>query len=173
MIKEVNFKLHSLIDVITNSSTQVFVMAGDWTKKAVFELVDQFLKLTDIDKKAEDIFDVGYRLRYYENEPYVKFYIAKEILKQKYVTYPEDEYDINEDSFSSEVNEYFEEFGNILMERANKQELLFKGSLDVGDFEAYENVDIVIKPKEGYCQFEKISKLLSNLNNIFEYSVSY
>lgn len=49
--------IHSFIDVITNSSTSVYVGCHDNTIKFAIELIDDILRISGIDKKAEDIFE--------------------------------------------------------------------------------------------------------------------
>lgn len=49
--------VHSLIDLITNSSTEIFVHSENSVKPAK-ELLTEFLKLNGIDKKCDEVFDV-------------------------------------------------------------------------------------------------------------------
>jgi len=49
---------HSFIDVITNSSTEVYIKAHDKARETVIEVMDKILKQTGSDKKTEDIYDV-------------------------------------------------------------------------------------------------------------------
>jgi len=51
-------KYHSFIDVITNSSTEVFIKATDKAEKTIMEILNKVLALSGSDKKAEDIFDI-------------------------------------------------------------------------------------------------------------------
>jgi hypothetical protein len=48
---------HSFVDVITNSSTQIYVKAGDNTIKALKELVDNILKSGNSQATADDLFE--------------------------------------------------------------------------------------------------------------------
>ncbi len=56
-MKEVKIRIHSFIDVITNSSTEIYVRADESTVGAVKELVDVLLAAAGSDKKADDLFD--------------------------------------------------------------------------------------------------------------------
>jgi len=53
----IKIKIHSIIDVITNSSTVVYVQTHDNTIKYTKELINTLLKITGSDKKVEDLFD--------------------------------------------------------------------------------------------------------------------
>lgn len=48
---------HSFVDVITNSSTQIYVQAGDNTIKALKELIDNILKSGNSQATADDLFE--------------------------------------------------------------------------------------------------------------------
>ena len=50
-------RIHSVVDVITNSSTVIFVQAGDQTIKSAKDIAQKVLDLAGSDKKAEDLFD--------------------------------------------------------------------------------------------------------------------
>ena len=57
MIKIIRIKPHSIVDVITNSSTVVYVQTHDNTIKYAKELVNTLLKVVGSKKKADDLFD--------------------------------------------------------------------------------------------------------------------
>jgi hypothetical protein len=50
---------HSFVDVITNSSTQIYVKAGDNTIKALKELVDNILKSGNSQATSDDLFEIS------------------------------------------------------------------------------------------------------------------
>ena len=50
-------KIHSVVDVITNSSTTVYTMAGPSTIKTIKLMVDSILRIAGSDVKAEEMFD--------------------------------------------------------------------------------------------------------------------
>ena len=56
-MKTIIIPIHSFIDVITNSSTSVYVGCHDNTIKFAKELVDDLLKAAGSDKTSEDIFE--------------------------------------------------------------------------------------------------------------------
>ena len=51
-------KIHSLVDVITNSSTVIFTWASGNSEAMVLELIDEVLAVAGSDKKAKDLYDV-------------------------------------------------------------------------------------------------------------------
>jgi hypothetical protein len=53
--------IHSFVDLITNSSSEIYVYASDGTVKAVKDLINNLLKGVGSDKTADDLFtfDVG------------------------------------------------------------------------------------------------------------------
>ena len=57
-------KIHSIVDLITNSSTEIFISSHKNTKKELLALVDEILKASGSDKKAEDLFDVKITTQY-------------------------------------------------------------------------------------------------------------
>ena len=57
VIKIIKIKPHSIVDVITNSSTVVYVQTHDNTIKYAKELINTFLKVAGSDKKANDLFN--------------------------------------------------------------------------------------------------------------------
>lgn len=65
-------KIHSVVDVITNSSTTIFTYQNDSIEPAK-ELIDEILKLAGItDKKADDIFYFGVFCQEYEYIEYIE-----------------------------------------------------------------------------------------------------
>jgi hypothetical protein len=54
----IRFNLHSIIDVITNSSTEIYTFARSDAVEKSYELLNEILKVSGSDKKAEDLFNV-------------------------------------------------------------------------------------------------------------------
>lgn len=50
-------KIHSFVDLITNSSTEIFVRADEKTIQTVKDLIDTLLKLGNSNLKADDLFE--------------------------------------------------------------------------------------------------------------------
>ena len=55
-INKITLDIHSFIDIITNSSTEIFVQATSHTIKNVKELVNSLLKLGGSQLTADDLF---------------------------------------------------------------------------------------------------------------------
>lgn len=55
-MNEIKIKIHSLVDVITNSSTVIYVQSTDNTIKYAKDLINSLLEATNSDKKADDLF---------------------------------------------------------------------------------------------------------------------
>lgn len=51
--------IHSFVDLITNSSTEIYVSATDQTVKAVNSLIQNMLSIADTSLKASDVFEVS------------------------------------------------------------------------------------------------------------------
>jgi hypothetical protein len=58
-MKEIRVKIHSIIDVITNSSTEIFQYVSEGAKDKAIELIDKILETAGSDKKAVDLFDIS------------------------------------------------------------------------------------------------------------------
>ena len=55
MEKNIEVKMHSFIDVITNSSTSIFITTHEKSVELFKELINKFLKSAGSDKTADDI----------------------------------------------------------------------------------------------------------------------
>ncbi len=55
---ELKINVHSVIDVITNSSTMVFITMVDGAVDSMYKIIDEILKVANSDKKAKDLFDI-------------------------------------------------------------------------------------------------------------------
>ena len=65
MTKTWILNIHSIIDIITNSSTEIFTYCGDSSITGAYELLNEVLKVAGSDKRAEDLFDIEFK---YEEE---------------------------------------------------------------------------------------------------------
>jgi hypothetical protein len=54
---ELKIKTHSVVDVITNSSTVIYTQAGEGTISAIKEMVNALLALGESDLTADDLFN--------------------------------------------------------------------------------------------------------------------
>jgi len=51
--------VHSMVDVITNSSTEIYIFMKGNAVETAYEILNEILKIADSDKKAEDLFDIS------------------------------------------------------------------------------------------------------------------
>ncbi len=125
---EIKIPIHSVIDVITNSSTEIFTFVKDNAVELCHEAINEILKVSGSDKKSEDLFDVYIEpdLDYLndtiidhlldcneDDEVYLKF-------KDKLNEYDnmswdtrDEKYELNE-KLSDEIISYLQETGKIL-----------------------------------------------------------
>lgn len=57
--KYIDINIHSFIDLITNSSSEMFITATGKTEKTVKEIIDNVLKLSGSKLTADDLFEFG------------------------------------------------------------------------------------------------------------------
>lgn len=58
-MKAIKISLHSFVDLITNSSSEVFVSSSDHTERMVKELIDKILKNAGTEKTCDELFNVS------------------------------------------------------------------------------------------------------------------
>jgi hypothetical protein len=59
-MKTITFKLHSFIDLITNSSSETFIQCTDNTKDAIKSIINHLLLANNItDVTCDDIFNIN------------------------------------------------------------------------------------------------------------------
>ena len=59
MKKELVLAIHSIIDLVTNSSTEIYVTCHTKTVETIKEFVNGILKSVNSDKTADDLFDMS------------------------------------------------------------------------------------------------------------------
>ncbi len=69
-MKSLLIPVHSFVDVITNSSSEVFVSADEKTVEAVKDLIDNLLIGVGSDKRCDDLFDVVVSIEVKNPKPY-------------------------------------------------------------------------------------------------------
>jgi hypothetical protein len=57
-MENLKVKIHSLIDVITNSSTEMYLVMGNDAIDGMYEIINEVLKIGGSDKRAEDLFTI-------------------------------------------------------------------------------------------------------------------
>ena len=88
--------LHSFVDLITNSSSEIFVQADENTIKSVKKLIDNLIKASGSDKTADDLFEIDLGYEVVNNETYDTELVTKERFDEIEEKYNERE-DTNED----------------------------------------------------------------------------
>ena len=56
---DLKINIHSVIDIITNSSTEIFVSANYSSINTIKTLINHFLKLSKSDKTCDDLFEIS------------------------------------------------------------------------------------------------------------------
>ena len=58
MINKITINIHSFIDIITNSSTEIFIQATEQTVKNLKSLIDSILAIGGSTLKCNDVFEM-------------------------------------------------------------------------------------------------------------------
>ena len=78
-MNSINLRVHSFIDIITNSSTEIYIEATQHTIDGIYKLIDALLQISKSDLKSTDLFDI--------------------VLFDKYASDSDDEDDSDDDSY--------------------------------------------------------------------------
>ncbi|MFA5154170.1 MAG: hypothetical protein WC554_16590 [Clostridia bacterium] len=57
-MKKIKINLHSIIDLITNSSTEIYTYSSG-SVAACKEMIDEFFKVTGVNKTCDDVFELS------------------------------------------------------------------------------------------------------------------
>jgi hypothetical protein len=57
-MKNIVIKIHSFVDVITNSSTSIYVESSESSVKMTKELIAKLFKASNINKSVDELFDI-------------------------------------------------------------------------------------------------------------------
>ena len=148
----ITIPIHSFVDLITNSSSEIFVSADANTVKAVKKLIDNILKASGSDKTADDLFEIGLGYEVTDNETY----------DNKFVTKAEFE----------KIEETYQEWEDGDQRRAEPR---FQPRYSDGD---YSNSNLLVTVKDDVSSEQKAAakaaaKTLSDLTGLFEIDASY
>ena len=58
-MKTITLKIHSFIDIITNSSTEIFIQATDKTIKNIKQLINSILTIGGSKMTSDDMFEIS------------------------------------------------------------------------------------------------------------------
>lgn len=155
----IKFKYHSVVDVITNSSTTIYTNSDGCIGPAK-ELVQEFLNTMEIEKSVDEI-----------------FYFDSFMDYDHYLNYL---YDINEDEKDKYINDFInlgykeqeKEFEKVFKNVASKEIERPKWMIDAeraksDDWGSYYESELYIFPKEQ--KYEKLAKALEK----FLYSTNH
>jgi len=71
-MEAIKILMHSVIDLITNSSTEIFVYSENSLEPAK-ELINEILKLQGVDQTCDDLFDLSVEMSDYGLEQYLEY----------------------------------------------------------------------------------------------------
>ena len=154
--------IHSIVDLITNSSTTVFIVAKESTIKAVKELIDQLLELGGCRQRADDLFSFKLECDRYQD------WLSEETMAN---------------------TDYDESLGwkerNVICKEALAQVLASEDKPDWfkteeewltsnEECDEYHDISLIVTAKEGEAELAaKVARLLSNLTGMFEMEAEY
>lgn len=163
----IKIKIHSLVDVITNSSTTIYVQCHDNTIKYAKELIDIFLQATGSNKKADDLFTFN-------------FDVDREIEVENIVDDPENYLDSDYLEKALKLVDKFLSPKQFLNKEYSEQEKIVNKILDLianGDLEPYEGYgecndydqrELIIKAKNDTTLTLKLTEKFKNIFEINE-----
>lgn len=162
-------KIQSINDVITNSSTEIYQEATEYTVKAVKEIINVILKIGGSDKSCDDLFTVSIN---YEN-------MLEEYFENLYNSGLSEE----QDSIIDEVRNLKDKQGNLISDSEAYNELVRIGLVGsvfptierfVDNYESdwsYPQTEVSIIPK-GEANPKDIS-ILNQINDLFNINSCY
>ena len=153
-------EVHSFIDIITNSSTEIYVSVGDWSVNAVKDLVNGMLKIAKSDKTCDDLFEIS--VNNYRCEEWILDQIGDYYLSDR-MTW--DEYEVLTDD--EKLNKYFQETGETYETMSAKY---YEHIED--DYDSFDESSLLVKAKTDDPDVIEVAKILHNLRDIFAIEAS-
>lgn len=159
MKKEWKIKIHSIIDVITNSSTEIYIQADSNTIEKTFELFDIIIKASGSDKSARELFDLRIELGEWDKKNAIESFMKSD--------------DFGLCISESDIREYQlanPKFEDWQVENKLAEKYLHENGLwnDYVDDERYGDDDLIVKLKDSD---EDIFDLASKVSSIFHIDV--
>lgn len=170
-MKSLTIKAHSIVDVITNSSTVIYTQAKEGSIETVKEIINSLLKLGGSDKTSDDLFDIKITSEELIDE-------QKEMLR-----YGDDFYGYgNGKNTKSEFEKYTGREFNYSNDEDKKTLDELWSKIDLGEIEAPSwwergtsyvsdkhqcNTEITVIPKVDDKQAKLVASLLSTLQDLF------
>jgi len=148
---QLKIEIHSFVDVITNSSSEIYVQASDRTIKQVKKMVESLLKLGGSNIKATDIFTF-------------ELVDEKEEEINDYLEQYKDEIEEARKNHDEAENGEFDP----------KEWLSEEGLIYYNEDEDYRNISMLVKYKGNDPKTGKIAEeILSDLSGLFYTQASY
>ncbi len=145
-------KIQSISDIITNSSTEVFVVYDESNISSIKELVNSILSLVDPSKTCDDYFDIEMVVNYEG-----LYYILCDLYND------ERDYEFKEIEEFYNIKNYKNEMEYLKTIPKDVIEKLFEES---SYYYMYEGISITPKTEEA----KEVAKVLNKIDKIFEIS---
>lgn len=156
---EIKIKVHSFIDVITNSSTEIYVSADQGTIKAIKALIDNILKLGNSTLKADDLFTFEIYCER-EREYYIGLLADNYMSDEQYQEYKQIGYSVVENLVKE-------------IEALDKKPEWWKSFEDKYDYDDFYDSEMIVKAKDDNPDAEAAAKVLSSLTSLFDIEADY
>ena len=164
------FKIKSLTDVITNSSTEVFTIYNKGAINKVKEMVNSILALSDATSNLtfDDLFEVDYCLNNYEKEQL----IINLVEKLKEIGFKEQAEDIKATVTTEEELWDYSKQNNIY---DTVIKIIEKFDDGYNDYRIVDGIRIKAKnnPNVDKAKLDKAVEMLNNIDHIFEQYAIY
>ena len=151
--------IHSFIDIITNSSTEIYVSVDNSAIQSIKELINGMLAYSNSNKTCDDIFDI-------------KIIDAKieEWLENRLEDFYEEECSDIEDL---SIND-FEKIKSLFYEKYSK-EVVYEMYEDYCNrtYDYYPRSYISVEVKESSKELEQVANVLNRLRSLFNINASY
>jgi len=156
-------KLHSIVDVITNSSSVTYVMANKKSIETVKKLITNLLELTDSSLNVDDLFEFELVNDTLEEN---LLDLCSNIINQQY-SYPDGRTYrwLRENNYYNDKSELVTLLYNTYKEIGFPDEMINAANNHYG----YNNISIQVTPKNNTKNLKEIAKILSSLSNLFSY----
>ena len=158
-MKTIKIPIHSLIDLITNSSTEIFVDCKASVQPAK-DLLQELLKLQGSDKNVDEVFEVTLEENGHNIESYIEYYLE----------------DDNEETFLRLKEEY--KFNDSTLEYKDRQKELDrlvedykagKVEIDIDSYHVQKYLKVISKDEKYNHLLELLDKFLHSPDH-YEYS---
>lgn len=145
-------KIHSIIDVITNSSTEVFIFTHNKSIEILKELIDSLLNIGDSGLKADDLFEFKitsenqdeYAMETFADNNGLSWDELENLIKNGFINNPE-------------LAELWKDFDILVYE----------------DISFDEDINILPKQTDDPSIVQAADVITKNLKSIFKYEASY